>query len=86
MQALIPFALGVTFTALACLQHSHSVRGLWRRSILTSVGLGAIQFLMVRWAANGDAAFWVFQVGAAIGSGLGSSLAVRVMPGAKGDS
>lgn len=78
MSFLIPFALGVTFMALACLQHTHSVRGLWQRSVLTSICLGGIQYLMVRWAAKGDVAFWFFQVGSCVGAGLGSYLSSRM--------
>ena len=79
MQTVIPFILGGVFAALASLQHSHSVRGLWRRSIATSIGLGGIQYLLVRWAAKGDIAFWIFQVGCCLGAGLGSYLSSKLV-------
>lgn len=74
---VIPFSLGILCTALACLQQNHNVRGLWRRSFLTSLAIGACQFLMVRWAISPGVEFWYFQGGAAIGSALGCSIAAR---------
>ncbi|OGS11979.1 MAG: hypothetical protein A2234_04980 [Elusimicrobia bacterium RIFOXYA2_FULL_58_8] len=38
------------------------------------MGLGGIQYLLVRWAAKGDIAFWIFQAGCCLGAGLGSYL------------
>ena len=78
MQTIMPFILGGVFASLACLQHTHSIRGLWQRSIITSMGLGGIQYLLVRWAAKGDIAFWVFQAGCCIGAGVGSYLSSRL--------
>jgi len=77
VRALIPFILGITTTALACMQHNHSVKGLWRRSFVTSLGLGGCQFFMVQWAVKQGPEFWIFQAGAAIGSALGSFIATR---------
>ena len=79
VRALLPFLLGLTFTTLAALQSGHNVRGLWRRSFLTSLGLGTCQFLMVRWAVRHGLEFWVFQAGAAVGAAVGSSIVSRTI-------
>lgn len=78
MTVVIPFALGVLFMGLACLQHTHSVKGLWLRSMGTSSCLGTIQFVLVRWAAKGATEFWIFQAGSCVGAGLGSYLSSRL--------
>ena len=77
VRAPLPFALGLIFTTLAALQSGHNVRGLWRRSFLTSLGLGTCQFLMVQWAVKHGTEYWIFQIGAAVGAAVGSSLVAR---------
>ena len=84
MEVLTQFSLGVIFASLICAHNVHNVRGLWVRSVFSSVGLGAIQFLVVRWAASGDAAYLVFQSGCAAGAGLGCFLASRSISPRKG--
>lgn len=77
VRATLPFVLGLVFTTLAALQSGHNVRGLWRRSFLTSLGLGTCQFLMVQWAVRQGLEFWIFQAGAAVGAAVGSFLVAR---------
>lgn len=63
--------LGLIFTTLAALQSGHNVRGLWRRSFVTSLGLGSCQFFVVQWAA----------IESALGSSLPAGDLKRQAPG-----